>query len=370
MAELERVPPGEPEQIDAIVRLTIEQLKRRYPAGDVVRRGVHVKDHGCVTARFTVLDALPDDLRVGVFAQPGRTYDAYVRFSNAAVAATPDSQVDKDGTTKHGSRGMAVKLLGVTGDPLVATFGPLTQDFLMVNQPVFAFANVEDYVALSRILLDDSDNPLRFFKERVRVKDGKPDMADAMTVRTLGTAKIVGRVQSHTMPPAYQAPPVSPADNCYFSAAPFLFGDGRVMKFCARPRQPSAETPADVSNPDYLRKALHARLTAPGASDIVFDFQVQLRNAADLSSTIDTDIEDACCEWDEQKHPFITVATITIPPQDFETEKQCTVCERLIFTPWHGIAEHRPLGGINRLRRAVYEASAQLRLMPKEPAHL
>jgi hypothetical protein len=159
-------------------------------------------------------------------------------------------------------------------------------------------------------------------------------------------------------------------DNRYFSAAPFLFGDDRVMKFSARPRQPSDTAPTDVSAPDYLRKALHARLTAPDATDIVFDFQLQVRAAGDLSGTIDTDIEDACCEWDEQAHPFVTVATLTIPPQDFETDRQCTVCERLIFTPWHGIAEHRPLGGINRLRRAVYEASAQLRLMPKEPAHL
>lgn len=91
---------------------------------------------------------------------------------------------------------------------------------------------------------------------------------------------------------------------------------------------------------------------------------------SDLTGKIDVEVEDACFEWDETKHPFETVATIRIPPQDFATKEQCAVCERLIFTPWHGIADHRPLGGINRLRRAVYEASAQMRLMPKEPAHL
>jgi hypothetical protein len=111
------------------------------------------------------------------------------------------------------------------------------------------------------------------------------------------------------------------------------------------------------------------RLTAPDAENIVFEFQVQVRTTADLAGRIDTEIEDACREWDENEYPFETVAILTIPPQDFDTEQQCTVCERLVFTPWHGIAEHRPLGGINRLRRAVYEASAQLRSMPKEPAH-
>ena len=32
------------------------------------------------------------------------------------------------------------------------------------------------------------------------------------------------------------------------------------------------------------------------------------------------------------------------------------------FSPWHGLAAHQPLGAINRLRRAIYEASAGFRL--------
>jgi hypothetical protein len=142
MAEFERIPAEEAAQIDTIVKLTLDQLKQRYPGVNSVRRGVHVKDHGCVTARFKVLDDLPEHLRVGVLAKPGHEYEAFVRFSNAAVAVSPDSEVGTDGAAKHGSRGMAVKLLGVTGTPLVPTFGPQTQDFLMINQPVFAFSNV------------------------------------------------------------------------------------------------------------------------------------------------------------------------------------------------------------------------------------
>jgi hypothetical protein len=370
MTELERIPDEEAAQIESIVSLSIEQLKQRYPGGERARRGVHVKDHGCVTARFKVIDVLSEHLRVGVFAKPGHEYEAYVRFSNAAVAVAPDSQVGTDGAVAHGSRGMAVKLLGVTGVPLLSAVGPCTQDFLMINQPVFAFSNVEDYLALSHVLLADADKADRFFAERIRMKDGQPDLADAMTRRALGTLEIVKRVQSSTMPPAYQTPPASPADNRYFSGAPFLFGDDRVMKFSANPVSPQSGEVPNVSDPDYLRKALYRRLTAPDAEDIVFEFQVQVRTASDFSGKVEVEIEDACFEWDETKHLFETVAIIRIPPQDFETEKQCAACERLIFTPWHGIAEHRPLGGINRLRRAVYEASAQLRLMPEEPAHV
>ena len=31
------------------------------------------------------------------------------------------------------------------------------------------------------------------------------------------------------------------------------------------------------------------------------------------------------------------------------------VTDRLAFRPWHGLAAHRPLGSVNRLRRAGYE---------------
>lgn len=29
--------------------------------------------------------------------------------------------------------------------------------------------------------------------------------------------------------------------------------------------------------------------------------------------------------------------------------------------PWHGLAEHRPLGSLNRLRKKVYAASSAMR---------
>ncbi|MGH8584459.1 MAG: hypothetical protein ACREWG_17150 [Gammaproteobacteria bacterium] len=138
MAKLEHVPPEEAMQIENIIRLTIEQLKKRYPGEKSILRGVHAKDHGCVMAKFKVLEGLLEDLRIGVFAKPGHEYDAWVRFSNAAVSVAPDSPPAPSGGITHGSRGMAVKILGVSGSSLMPANGPLTQDFLMVNHPVWA----------------------------------------------------------------------------------------------------------------------------------------------------------------------------------------------------------------------------------------
>src|SRR5205085_3219417 len=135
MSDLERVPPGEAAQIEDVIRLTVAQMKRRYPADNPILRGVHPKDHGCVSATFQVHDSLPPELRVGVFAEPGRKYETAIRYSNASVLVAPDALA---------SRGMAVKLRGVSGTRLLENAEAGTQDFLMVNHPVFAIANVED----------------------------------------------------------------------------------------------------------------------------------------------------------------------------------------------------------------------------------
>jgi hypothetical protein len=368
--DFEVVPPGEAAQIENITKLTIEQLKRRYPGERPVRRDVHPKDHGCVRATFEVLDALADDLRVGVFAKPGRKYQAWIRFSNAAVLVAPDST-----PTAHGSRGAAIKLMGVEGSPLLEVNGPLTQDFLMVNHPVFAFSNVEDYEALSRILQEDNDRPDRFFAERVHLKDGVPDRTDEVTRRALRTGLISQRIRSlkvstdPKVPGAYQEPPVSPVDNRYFSGAPYLFGSGKAMKYSIRPRNPRTGVTPDVADPNYLRKGLLERLHGSGAEDVVFDFQVQVRSMNELRGKLQTEIEDACVEWDEALFPFATIATITIPRQNFDTEERKKHCEALFFTPWHGISEHQPIGGINRLKLGVYHASSAFRRFPKEPAN-
>jgi hypothetical protein len=72
-------------------------------------------------------------------------------------------------------------------------------------------------------------------------------------------------------------------------------------------------------------------------------------------------VEDPTIRWSERASPFLTVATIRIPPQEFTSEAQQAFAENLSFTPWHSLPEHQPLGGINRVRRDVYEAISRLR---------
>jgi len=56
------------------------------------------------------------------------------------------------------------------------------------------------------------------------------------------------------------------------------------------------------------------------------------------------------------------VARIVVPPQDAVVADDSEFGDdRIAFSPWHGIAAHRPIGSIMRVRKAVYEASTNFR---------
>ena len=69
-------------------------------------------------------------------------------------------------------------------------------------------------------------------------------------------------------------------------------------------------------------------------------------------------VEDPTILWDTEP---ITVATLTIKPQAFTRPAQMEFCENLSFTPWHSVEVHRPIGGINRAHKLVYQATSTFR---------
>jgi hypothetical protein len=86
-----------------------------------------------------------------------------------------------------------------------------------------------------------------------------------------------------------------------------------------------------------------------------FDFLVQPRASSAMS------VESSMVEWMESDAPFVKVATITIPQQQFATPERDKFSENLSFSPWHALPQHRPLGTVNRFRRVVYETNSKLR---------
>jgi hypothetical protein len=362
-------PELEAGQIAQISDITVNLLDKRYPPPCQILRGVHPKSHGCVKAIFTVNQDLNAEFQVGLFAEPGKQFDAFIRFSNAAALVGPD--IDDKGN--HGSRGMAIKVLDVGGDVLIDDDGTHNQDFLMINQPIFAFANTEDYLRLDKVLDQQDDKAAGFFaplqlqnpalteeqKRHILAYIESENISAEDIQRIAKSFQIIGEIQS--------TPVTNPVNVQYFSAAPFLFGSDRVMKFSVKP---SAEVPpSTIPEPpteNYLRESLTDIMNRSDA--IRFDFLVQVRGKDENFGVENEFIENASTLWHEADFPFIPVAKITIPaPQpEISSDEHKAHCEKLAFTPWHSLVEHQPIGSINRLRKSVYQASAGHRLESKD----
>lgn len=312
----------EEEAIRRIKELTEAQIQNAYRSGlRPAQRDAHAKQHGCVRADFTVLASLPSAMRQGVFAE-AHTFHAWIRFSNAVGT---DDQAGL-------ARGMAIKLLGVPGRKILPDQADATtQDFLLVNYPVFNVRTAADYV-------------------------------DFLTKSDAGQLPLFFRAhpESERITAAIAAQPVgNPLLQRYYSMTPYALGSSKV-KYSAKPVScTTGETLHDEgggvrsSEPDYLRAAMRARL-ADGAS--CFSFMVQRQ-----TDPAKMPIDDSTVLWSEELAPFVTVASITIPPQRFDSPEQQAFCENLSYTPWHALPVHQPLGTINRIRRVVYDATSSLR---------
>jgi hypothetical protein len=88
----------------------------------------------------------------------------------------------------------------------------------------------------------------------------------------------------------------------------------------------------------------------------VLDFSVRMRDAPTPK-----DVENAALWWTRPRDRIVLLGKIRIPRQGFETPNQLFDTERMMFSPWNCLPEHRPLGSINRMRLAVYLASLQVR---------
>jgi len=327
---LESVPASEGADVQAIAGMIRQTVQAEYdgqPAGDrAAHRDAHHKHHGCVRAKLDVESSLPSHLQSPVF-RPGASYPAWVRYSNGSGSSQDDHEGD--------GRGMAIKLLDVPGAKILdgADRNATTQDFLLINHRQFFVRNAHDYVAFQQAITENG-SPLRYFFPSLNPFSAR--------VREMVIARAITKKK--------MANPLSAA---YFSMAPLLFKN-RAVKVAALPCAGEAEAPRDLpSSPNFLREALVDTLRAGSAC---FDFAVQVQDDAEQMP-----VEDPTVEWDERVSPFVKVARLTIDAQELDTPARMAHCENLSFTPWHAVPEHRPLGGINRTRKVVYETIARLR---------
>lgn len=333
--QMEVIPADEGDDIRQVVQAVTTILERSRAKSGHYQSDVHVKTVGYAVGEFRVLPNLPTELAQGLF-QADRTYPAVIHFSNSASQAQADWLPD--------GRGLSIKLLGVDGNRLPGEENTgRTQDFVMINHPVFFARNVKDMLRLEQVLVDANDNPLATLQGVLTGGHWNPlhwHWNEAITA-----LRIAGHLPAH------------PASQTYYSMAPIRYAQ-YVAKYRVRPagEQPSSWLDL-VSKLGSHANGLHLMLEETLQSQqILFEFQVQLRTSVETMP-----IEDATVEWPECESPFRTVALLMLPRQEIAALQRTNASQQLAFNVWHCLAEHRPLGGINRLRREVYRVSSSWR---------
>lgn len=284
-------------------------------------RQIHTKSHGLVWGEFIIEPNLPEHLQVGIFKAP-QTYPAWIRFSSGGA---PEKRGKLRSDSQPDVRGIAIKIMNVEGEKALDD-EENTQDFTLNSFPTFFTKDIRDYADI--------------FKAGSGLLTPERTQELAYAFATL--QKIVSRKVGN------------PLLIQYWSMAPFKFGE-RIVKMSVKPPQ-TEQPPATLPEAEnYLREAIVKYLTEE-KQDAYFDFFIQFYVDEEK-----TPIENLVQEWQESDSPLIKVATIRIPRQTFDFEERKRLDEGLLFTPWHTIPEHEPVGSVNLSRKKLYSELAKAR---------
>jgi len=333
---VEEVQPDEQETIQGLNETFDTILETTAKEDGHAVRSVHAKAHAILEGRMVIADGLPPELAQGLFARAGE-HKVYLRISTNAGDILPDAI--------SLPRGLALKVLDVEGERLPGAEGT-TQDFIMVNGPVFQAKTADKFLGNLKMLAATTN----------RMEGVKEVMSGVM--QSVNKVLSTVGIESTKIQSLGGAPNVDPLGETYYSVTPFRYGD-HIAKFSVAPVAPAllARKGQEIDatdRPDAIRETVRSEMQG---IDGVWEFRVQL--CRDLEKQ---PVEDPTVEWNEEEAPFRTVATITVPRQDsWDAARVQAVNERMHFMIWTGLAAHRPLGNINRARREAYLHSTRFR---------
>ncbi len=332
---METVDENEAATNDALIETMVQISRTTFEHSGHATRSVHAKAHGVLRGEMQVLDKLAPELAQGLFATPG-TYPVAMRFSTL-----PGDILDDSVSTP---RGLALKVIGVQGARLPGSEADTTQDFIMVNGPAFSAPNAAKFLANLKMLAATTDKAEGLKKALSAVNRATESLVEAFGGKSATLTTMGGQKQTHIL------------GETFYSQVPILYGD-HVAKFSAAPifdMSLLTGAPIDTGNPNALRAAVSEYFAS---HDGEWEIRVQL--CTDLETM---PIEDASVAWPEDRSPYRAVARLTVKPQDsWSAEGIAAVDEGLSFSPWHGLAAHRPLGSVMRARNTTYTRSAAFR---------
>lgn len=336
--DIERPEPDEAATGQALAETMRSIAEKTFADGGHALRSVHAKSHGFLQGELEVVPGLPQELAQGLFAAPGR-YPVVLRFSTI-----PGDILDDRVSTP---RGAALKVVGVAGERLEGSEGAATQDFVLVNSPAFGTPTAKQFLPGVKLLAKTTDRAAGLKKAASFALRGVQRLIVAATG---GPSPIVSTLGGH--------PRTHILGDSFYSQAPIRFGD-YVAKVALVPVSPEltaltdAPLPAE-GGPDAIRAAVVAFFRATGAT---WELRAQL--CTDLATM---PVENAATVWPEAESPYRTVARVTAGPQTAWSEARAArVDDGMAFSPWQGLAAHRPLGSIMRVRKQAYAMGARFR---------
>ncbi len=152
-------------------------------------------------------------------------------------------------------------------------------------------------------------------------------------------------------------PPNHPLGETYYTAVPLRYGDFMAKMSLVPVSEDLTELKGHriaMKSKTAIREAMVDHFSIYGG-----EWELRIQLCTDLETM---PIEDAAKIWPEDETPYVTVARLTVEPQTaWSQERSAAIDDGMSFSPWHGLAAHRPLGSIMRLRKTAYEASAGFR---------
>lgn len=332
--DLEHAESDEAETIQGLQTVMVEMAKKVAEAEGHANRAVHAKGHALVRGKLTVLDNLPPQLAQGLFAKAGN-YDVLLRWSSPPAEQLPDGVSTP--------RAVAMKVLDVPGARLDTAKEGNSQDFLMVNGPAFSVPDPQGFLKNVKLLAATTNRSETGKKVISAVMRGAEAALEAVGGESGALKSMGGEPQHH------------PLGETYFSQTPYLYGP-YVAKFSLAPVAPEltsldgSDIPSEI---DAQREAIQTHFAAHGGE---WELRVQLNVDPEKMP-----IEDASKPWPEDLSPYVAVARVRLAPQTSWDAGSQRLEDGIAFDQWNCLAEHRPLGALNRARRVVMEDSRQFR---------
>ncbi|MGJ5630058.1 catalase [Nostoc sp. CALU 1950] len=334
------------------------------------KRDTHAKTHAAVQGTLEIFDfdeaAIKQDLskctslteaqfraislKQGLFAKP-KQYPVWLRFASGAFSVKNDYEGD--------TRSMSVKVMDVEGERLPQSHELKTQDIIVHNTELFFVRNIKDFYSFFLAVYRAGLFPLFKLLVLLWLK--------------------LHPYESTLLQTSFKRFPKSLLTERYWSASAYSLGlksdfdpsqPGRipveypvVIKYAftpvssqpphqqllleSRPESELQRAKASGSEDNYYREDIIQALAKPDA-EYSWDFQIQFQTSPEMS------IDDSTIVWNEEESPFITVGRLTVKHQKVNSAKEDDFGENLSFSPGNGLAVHRPVGAINRLRNIVY----------------